>query len=401
MSQPLQSIVHEYNVLYSSRIHQRDKRWSDGILRFYEFNSKLEVANEHGIIITTDFIKNKPNSHTLSKTLVPDNEFKLPNNKLILQISDKISVYERDISRMFVQQETQHKPVVKLEPLDTMLTSVNTSLLNSSIPRRRRVGLRRIVKLEPGLENSIAKSSSSYLPQMPVVGKPKIEAPTIRVKTEVGTATPIINRVPKSRIEKPFIQPQPRKPSTMTSTPSKTHSKSSASSNISPLSEKPISVNQLTPDMLRTFRSLQRIPPMSARHFRYLLAVLGSEPVQELVNTVRSPSVVDIKVEEEIPIQSTKGLEEADIIYDLSDFEEDERFLNMLKQMKNQRELNKEDPQDQSSHTEARLSMASSFGTPKSLMHGLLTPITAKAKKFNEVHEFDLSTYSDFEDIDL
>ena len=109
MSQPLQSIVHEYNVLYSSRIHQRDKRWSDGILRFYEFNSKLEVANEHGIIITTDFIKNKPNSHTLSKTLVPDNEFKLPNNKLILQISDKISVYERDISRMFVQQETQHK----------------------------------------------------------------------------------------------------------------------------------------------------------------------------------------------------------------------------------------------------------------------------------------------------
>lgn len=90
------SIVHEYSILYSNRIIQKDKKWNDGRLKYYEFNNKLEVFNEDGNLIEVDFISEK-----FKHNLVEQNEFKLPNNKLLIEIDCKISSYTRDVSELF------------------------------------------------------------------------------------------------------------------------------------------------------------------------------------------------------------------------------------------------------------------------------------------------------------
>ncbi|CUM53812.1 uncharacterized protein AC631_00248 [Debaryomyces fabryi] len=90
------SIVHEYSILYSNRIIQKDKKWNDGKLKYYEFNNKLEIFNEDGNLIEVDFISEK-----FKHNLVEQNEFKLPNNRLIIEIDSKLSSYIRDVSELF------------------------------------------------------------------------------------------------------------------------------------------------------------------------------------------------------------------------------------------------------------------------------------------------------------
>lgn len=90
------SIVHEYSILYSNRIIQKDKKWNDGKLKYYEFNNKLEIFNEDGNLIEVDFISEK-----FKHNLVEQNEFKLPNNRLLIEIDCKLSSYTRDVSELF------------------------------------------------------------------------------------------------------------------------------------------------------------------------------------------------------------------------------------------------------------------------------------------------------------
>lgn len=90
------SIVHEYSILYSNRIIQKDKKWNDGKLKYYEFNNKLEIFNENGNLIEVDFISEK-----FKHNLAEQNEFKLPNNRLIIEIDCKLSSHIRDVSELF------------------------------------------------------------------------------------------------------------------------------------------------------------------------------------------------------------------------------------------------------------------------------------------------------------
>lgn len=96
MEELKKSVVHEYTILYSNRIIQKDKKWNDGKLKYYEFNNKLEVFNEDGNLIEVDFISEK-----FKHNLVERNEFKLPNNRLLIEIDCKLSSYIRDVSELF------------------------------------------------------------------------------------------------------------------------------------------------------------------------------------------------------------------------------------------------------------------------------------------------------------
>lgn len=90
------SIVHEYNVLYSNRIHQKDKKWVDGTLKYYEFNRKVQIYNNDGILIKLDFV-----SERFSKNFKENETFVLPSNSLLVQIDCYSTSYERDVSEFF------------------------------------------------------------------------------------------------------------------------------------------------------------------------------------------------------------------------------------------------------------------------------------------------------------
>lgn len=105
------SIVHEYSILYTTRIIQKDKKWSDGKLKYYEFNNKLEIFNEDGQLIEVDFIGEK-----FKHNLTEQNEFKLPNSRLLIEIDCKLSSYVRDVSEFFKKSSNEtSSPSIKRE----------------------------------------------------------------------------------------------------------------------------------------------------------------------------------------------------------------------------------------------------------------------------------------------
>lgn len=67
------STVQEYSILYTERVVQKDKRWADGILKHYEFNNKIEIFSEDGILVKSDFNNIKfdiGKQYIINKTLV-------------------------------------------------------------------------------------------------------------------------------------------------------------------------------------------------------------------------------------------------------------------------------------------------------------------------------------------
>lgn len=106
------SVVHEFAILYSSRLTQKDKRWSDGRLRYYEFNNKLEVLSEEMLLVVSDFyphLARKPLEHGV---FGDGCTYTLPGGKLILEFTEYLGCFERDLSLAFVKKE----PAVKQEP---------------------------------------------------------------------------------------------------------------------------------------------------------------------------------------------------------------------------------------------------------------------------------------------
>ena len=97
-----ESVVHEYSVLYSNRIIQREKKWNDGIMRYYEFNNKVEVMNGDGHIIETDFVSNKFGNH-----LHEGKQLRLPSNRILVEIDGKNLKYTRDLSTFFSKERRQ------------------------------------------------------------------------------------------------------------------------------------------------------------------------------------------------------------------------------------------------------------------------------------------------------
>lgn len=95
-------MVHEYIVLYSNRIIQREKKWNDGIMRYYEFNNKVEVINGDGYIIETDFVSNK-----FGNQLHEGKQLRLPSDRILVEIEGKILKYTRNLSAFFSKERRQ------------------------------------------------------------------------------------------------------------------------------------------------------------------------------------------------------------------------------------------------------------------------------------------------------
>ncbi|CAK9438141.1 uncharacterized protein LODBEIA_P24380 [Lodderomyces beijingensis] len=109
---PTISIIHEYQVLYSHRTTQRDKKWKDGYLLYYEFNHKIEIYNDsiqNYHLITTDFLHDQTTAEILHSVLVNDHEFRLPSQDFVVTVNHKNCVYSKDITRMFIRKKEKEK----------------------------------------------------------------------------------------------------------------------------------------------------------------------------------------------------------------------------------------------------------------------------------------------------
>lgn len=235
MNQLQNSVVHEYGILYSNRVVQRDKKWNDGKLKYYEFNNKLEVYNEDGNLIEVDFITEK-----FRLNLAEGNEFKLPNNRLVIEVDCKILSYTRDVSELFKKSE------------------------KGADQKRKQGGIIGITKIkrEPGIIKQEKTNNTRVV--KPVVHRPlrhkiKQEEPKpVQVKKE---PTPVRPKVKQEPIVSPArIKQEPgistKVPSTM---------KPFKNPTITPIECATIKKNPTIRN-----RKIPRIPIKSSRVFRYL-----------------------------------------------------------------------------------------------------------------------------------
>lgn len=160
------SIVHEYRVLYSTRIVQKDKKWCDGILRYYEVNNKVELSHPTQLLLVSDFL-NGSVGFVMNEILASGHEFKLPNKLFLVMVDEKIGSSVRDVSQairarndtvVVPQPFVKSEPSVKIEPLVERLVA-SSRLVTDNKPIRplagRKVGISRpsskrtTVKQEP------------------------------------------------------------------------------------------------------------------------------------------------------------------------------------------------------------------------------------------------------------
>lgn len=107
--QPVKADAHEFAILYSTRITHIDKKWCDGILRFYDYNKKITVLNTDEIIIAVDYYASSTSAHILESVLVVGNAFKLPANELLVQILEKLRVVRPQGEEGEVDVNSQNK----------------------------------------------------------------------------------------------------------------------------------------------------------------------------------------------------------------------------------------------------------------------------------------------------
>lgn len=259
------SIVHDFAVLYSSRVHQKDKKWSDGRLKYYEFNKKIEVLSDEGFLVSSDFYPSGAKPPLESGIFEDRNTYKLPNGKLVVEFSEYLGCAERDISKLF----QKHSQVdIKKEPI-------------MMLPERRIK-----IELHPMAHSEISK------PMAPRVGLGRPKKATRQTK--------VTRFVLKMSME-----------------------------------EKLVSYCKNTP------QSRIRIPSGSNRLCIRLYKELGIQRPLEVtpMKPVNLKSEISVKTE---PQGTVGGFEllgtstmEADMIQDLSEFEEDEEFMDMVNQLRN------------------------------------------------------------------
>lgn len=102
----LVSIVHDFAVLYSPRVHQKDKKWSDGRLKYYEFNKKIEVVSDSNILVCSDFYPHNARPPLENGVFEDGNTYILPSGKLIVEFSEYLGCTERDISNIFLKSKS-------------------------------------------------------------------------------------------------------------------------------------------------------------------------------------------------------------------------------------------------------------------------------------------------------
>lgn len=138
------SIVHDFTILYSNRVYQKDKKWQDGRLRYYEFNKKIEIYSNDHTVVNTEFYPHLARDPIRHGVFANDATFIFPSGKYIIEILDYVGCSERDLSKMWTENDVLNVPErsisIKKEQSDTKVSQISQQL-------RRRVGLTR--KLNP------------------------------------------------------------------------------------------------------------------------------------------------------------------------------------------------------------------------------------------------------------
>lgn len=116
------SIVHDFAVLYSTRVHQKEKRWSDGRLRFYEFNNKLEIVSEEQALVIVDFYPKNSKQPMEAGVFSDGNTYTLPNGKMVVEFSEYLGCTERDVSKAFSRSSKPHIKREECSP-ESLVTS--------------------------------------------------------------------------------------------------------------------------------------------------------------------------------------------------------------------------------------------------------------------------------------
>lgn len=192
-----ESIVHEWSILYSNRIFQKDKKWCDGKLKYFEFNNKVEVLNEDDQLIEVDFITPK-----FASNFTNGNQIRLPGNRILVEIDSHLSTYSRDISELSKRVKREHANIdIKRE-------------ITQTIKRNKKAVPGISIKEEPNarvtpLKTNLGSVRERGLASSFVNGRSS-NAASIRVKKEISKgcsparATPVVkgvSAVPESDVQ--------------------------------------------------------------------------------------------------------------------------------------------------------------------------------------------------------
>ncbi|EMG47204.1 hypothetical protein G210_2492 [Candida maltosa Xu316] len=315
---PIRSVIHEYNILYTSRVRQKTKNWIDGKLTFYEFNQKVEIHNENNLLVATDFYKNRTVNDLLNNLLKEDQEFKLPNCGYLIQMLEKIGVFEREVNLRVKNEDSQDSQKSK---------------------RPGSLGAKRRATQDPELIAKISYTSSTpqqsisrvhNVPQVKrvlssVPSKPKtIGAKSIKdilsgtVKTNVKVTKPKNVTVPKPKTNPQL--PQQSTPKTKPTLPKITQTK-------------PARVSKSFLEQIDTRVSTRlpiRILPRSSNHYQYLFTPSDNLEIKPLPEKSALP--IDLEFddddEHEYTVEHSQSqLKEGDdlneLSYEVEDFEEE------------------------------------------------------------------------------
>lgn len=304
MALAMSSVVHDFAVLYSTRVHQKDKKWSDGRLRFYEFNNKMEVYSSEQSIVATDFYPSTSKQPLESGAFSDGNVYKLPSGKMVLEFEEYLGCSERDISKLF--KKAKGTPV-KTEPQEGV-----TAVRKPPV----------MVKSEP----CTTVASSTLKREHPV------QVESSYVKKEALAS----NSVVKQRIRRVGLsRKQPTKQLEVTSFAKAIR----------------VSVEDKLNKYVKAPKSNVSIPERSNRLFTQLYKELGIG-VTPQYSRVRTPEIYETPEESqesqeeqetliktEPRMDTGRSVDDADLIHDLSEFEEDEGFMDMLHQLSAQKPL--------------------------------------------------------------
>lgn len=106
------SVVHEFIVLYTDRVLEKNKRWFDGNLRYFELNGKVQLQDLEGNVVAEDYTQ-RTKEEVLDKLFVPSKKYTFSNKSVIVDIMEKSATDVRDVSFLHRLNENGQDAVEK------------------------------------------------------------------------------------------------------------------------------------------------------------------------------------------------------------------------------------------------------------------------------------------------
>lgn len=201
------SEIDEYTILFTTRVHQKQKSWQDGLMKHYKLNNKIEILNDDGVIVSSEFRK---------VSFVLDEQYVI--GKVMIEILSLNESYTREVT---IKKEKDTGVVIKtgprvVKPESPQVKSEPKKLLKApSLPLKHTIkpmtaGLsRNYTQSSPRGTKSISvkaepQQKSQQKPHQKPQQKPQISVtptestPTVQPKTPLKfkIVEPIIKRIP-------------------------------------------------------------------------------------------------------------------------------------------------------------------------------------------------------------